>query len=76
MRFLLFAIRRARSERCQTLADRVSRLVHAAHNLHPGDTVDALVAQDWAAATARLMEQLRKYYGLDATGGRSGLFAI
>jgi peptide/nickel transport system permease protein len=64
MRFFLFAIRR--------LAASVPTLLIVLAGLFmllqfaPGDTVDALVAQMGGGDSA-MMEQLRKYYGLDAT---------
>jgi peptide/nickel transport system permease protein len=64
MRFFLFAIRR--------LAASVPTLLIVLAGLFmllqfaPGDTVDALMAQMGGGDSA-MMEQLRKYYGLDAT---------
>jgi peptide/nickel transport system permease protein len=64
MRFFLFAIRR--------LAASVPTLLIVLAGLFmllqfaPGDTVDALVAQMGGGDSA-MMEQLRKFYGLDAT---------
>jgi len=64
MRFFLFAIRR--------LAASVPTLLIVLAGLFmllqfaPGDTVDALMAQMGGGDSA-MMDQLRKYYGLDAT---------